>query len=91
MTLKDNNIPQTLCEFRSFSPNIGKIKHKCSVEHPRSGLNCSTAHPYKGLLALVSLEAISGCLQVVKLFGKEASKGVTCLGHVATEIRVYEP
>ena len=88
MSPKDKNIPQTLCEFRSFSPNAGERKPKCSAEHPRSGLNCSAAHLYKGLPTLVRLEAISVCLQVMKLFGKEAFEGVTCLGHVATESRV---
>ena len=85
MTPKYNNIPQTLCEFHSFSPSVGERKPKCSAEHPGSGLNFSTSHLHKGLPALVPLEAISGCLQVMKLFGKEAFKGVTCLGHETTE------
>ena len=88
MTPKDKNIPQTLCEFHSFSPIVGEKKPKCSAEHPSSGLNCSAVHIYKVLPTLVPLEAISGCLQVMKLSGKEAFKGVTCLGHVATKIRV---
>ena len=88
MTPKDKNIPQTLCEFSSFSPNTGERKPKCFAEHLSSGLNCSAVHLHKGLLALVPLEAIYGCLQVMKLFGKEAFKGVTCLGHEATEFRV---
>ena len=88
MTPKDKNIPQTLCEFSSFSTNVGERKPKCSAEHPSSGLNCSAAQPHKGLLALVPLEVISGCLHIMKLSRKEAFKGVTCLGHEATEIRV---
>ena len=88
MTSKDKNIPQTLCEFRSFSPSAGERKHKCFEEDPSSGLNCSATHLHKGLPALVPLEVIFGCLQVMKLSGKEAFKRVTCLGHVATEIRV---
>ena len=88
MTLEDRNIPQTLCEFLSISPSVGERKPKCSTEHPGSGLNCSAAHLHKGLPTLVPLEAISRCLQVMKLSGKEAFKGVTCLGNEATEIRV---
>ena len=88
MTPKDKNIPQTLCEFLSFSPNTGERKPKCSVEHPGSGLSYSTVHLYKGLPVLVPLEVISGCFQVMKLSGKEAFKGVTCLGNEATKIRV---
>jgi len=88
MTPKDKNIPQTLCEFHSFSPNAGERKPKCSIEHLGSGLNYFAAHLYKGLPVLVSLEVISRCLQVMKLSGKEAFKGVTCLGHETTEIRV---
>ena len=75
-------------EFRSFSPSVGERKPKCSTEHPSSGLNCSTVYLHKGLPALVPLEVLSGCLQVMKLSGKEAFKGVTCLGHEATEFRV---
>ena len=37
---------------------------------------------------MVPLEATSRCLQVMKLSRKEEFKGVTCLGHVAIEIRV---
>ena len=88
MTPKDNNIPQTLCEFFSNSPSTGERKPKFSVEHPGSGINCSAVHLHKGLPALVPLDVISGCLQVMKLSGKEAFKGVTCLGHEATKIRV---
>ena len=88
MAPEDKNIPRNICEFRSISPSAGERKPKCSAEHPRSGLNYSAAHLYKGLPTLVPLEAISRCLQVMKLSGKEALKEVTCLGHVATEIRV---
>ena len=88
MTPKDNNIPQTLCEFRSFSPDVGERELKCSAEHRGNGLNYSPAHLHKGVPALVPLEAISGCLQVMKLSGKEALKAVTCLGHETTEIKV---
>ena len=88
MTPKDKNIPQTLCEFCSFSPDAGERKPKCYAEHRGRGLNYSEAHLHKGLPMLIPLEAISGCLQVMKLFGKEAFKGVTCLGNEATEIRV---
>ena len=88
MTPNDKNIPQTLCEFHSFLPSVGERKPKCSVEHPGSGINCSATHLYKSLPALVPLEAIFGCLQVIKLSGKEAFKGVNCLGHEETEIRV---
>ena len=87
MTPKDKNIPQTLCEFCSISPSVGERGPKCSAEHPGSGLNCSAAHLHKGLPELVPLEAIFGCLQVIKLY-REAFKGVTCLGHEATKIRV---
>ena len=88
MTPKDKNILQTLCEFHSISPNAGERKPKFSAEHPSSGLNYSTVHLYKGLPVLVPLKTISGCLQVMKLSGKEEFKGVTCLGHEAIEIRV---
>ena len=88
MTPRDKNIPQTLCEFLSISPSTGERKPKCSTEHPSSGLNYSAVHLHNGLLVLVPVEAISGCLQVMKLSGKEAFKGVNCLGHEATEIRV---
>ena len=88
MSPKDKNIPKALCEFCSFSPRTSERKPKCSVEHPGSGPNYSTVHLHKGLPALVPLEAIFGCLQVMKLFGNEAFKGVTCLGHVAIEIRL---
>jgi len=88
MNPKDKNIPQTLCEFRSCSPNKGERKPKCSVEHPGSGLNYSIVHLHKGLPALVPLEAIFGCLQVMKLSEREAFKGLTCLGHETTEFRV---
>lgn len=88
MTPKNKNIPQTLCEFHSFSPSRGERKPKCSIEHPGSGLNCSTVLLYKGLPTLVPLETFSGCLQVMKLSGKEAFKGVTRLGHEETEFRV---
>lgn len=88
MTPKDKNIPKTLCEFRSISPNTGERKPKCYVKLLGSGLNCSVVHLHKGLPALVPLEVIFGCLQVMKLSGKEVLKGVTFLGHVATEIRV---
>ena len=81
MIPKDKNIPQTLCEFHSFSPSTGERKPKCSAEHPSSGINYFAMHLHKGLPALVPLEAISGCVQVMKLSGKEAFKGVTCLGH----------
>ena len=88
MTPKDKNIAQNLCEFFSFLPSTGERKLKFSVEHPGSGLNYSAAHPDMGLPALVPLEVISRCLQVMKLSGKEEFKMVTCLGHVATQIRV---
>ena len=88
MTPKDKNILQTLCEFHSFSPGVGERKPKCSTDHPSSGVNCSSTHLHNGLPALVPLDSISGCLQVMKLSGKEEVKGVTCLGHEATEIRV---
>ena len=88
MNPKDNNIPQTLCEFCSISPNAGERKPKCSAEHPGSGLKCSATHLYKGLPALVPLNGIVGYPKAMKLFGKEAFKGVTCLGHEAIEIRV---
>ncbi len=88
MTPKDKNIPQTLCEFRSILPNAGERKPKCSAEHPGNGLNCSVAHLDKGLPALVLLEAISGCLHVMKLSGKDAFKGLTCLGHEITKIKI---
>ena len=88
MTPKDKNIAQTLCEFRSFSPNACEMKPKCSAEHLGSGISCFVVHLYKGLPTLVPLEAIFGCLQAMKLFGKEAFKGMTFLGHEATEIRV---
>lgn len=84
MNPKDKDIPQTLCEFHSFSPSAGERKPKCSGEHPSSGLNYSIAHLHKVLPALVPLEAISRCLQVMKLSGK-AFKGLTCLGHETTE------
>lgn len=84
MTPKDKNIPQTLCEFCSFSPSVGERKPKCSTEHPVSGLNYSAARLHKGLPTLVPLEVIFGCLQVMKLSGKEAFKGVTYLGHETT-------
>jgi len=87
MTPKDKNIPQTLCEFRSHSPNAGERKPKCSAEHPDSGLKCSAMHLHKGLPTLVPLQAISGCLQVMKLYVKEAFKGVTCLEHETTKVR----
>lgn len=88
MTPKDKNIPQTLCEFHSIFPNAGERKPNYSLEHPGSGLNFSVVNLYKGLPTLVLLEAIFGCLQVMKLFRKEAFKGVTCLGHETTKIRV---
>ena len=88
MTPKYNTIPQTLCEFLSISPSAGERKPKCSAEHPSSGLNCSAMRLYKGLPALVPLEAIFGCLQVMKLSGREEFKGVTCLGHETTKIRI---
>ena len=88
MTPKDKNIPQTLCEFRSFSPNTGERKPMCSDNHPGSGLNCSAMHLHKGLPTLVPLEAIFGCLQVMKLSGKEALKGLTYLGNETVEFRV---
>ena len=88
MTPKDKNIPQTLCEICSFSPSAGERKPKCSTEHPGGGLNYSAMHLYKGLSALVPLEVISRCLLVMKLSRKEEFKGVTFLGHEATEIRV---
>lgn len=88
MTPKDKNIPQTLCEFFSFSPNVGERKPKCFAEHPGSGLNYSATNLHNGLPALVPLEAIFGCLQVMKLSRKEAFKGVTCLGHETTKFRV---
>ena len=88
MTPKDKNIPQSLCEFRSISLSVGERKPKCSAEHPGSRLNYSVTHLHKGLPTLDPLEAIFGCLQVMKLSGKEAFKRVTCLGHEATEIRV---
>jgi len=88
MIPKDKNIPQTLLEFCSFLPSVGERKRKCSAEHPGNGLNCSEAHLHKGLPVLVLLEAISGCLQVLKLSGKEEFKGLTCLGHETTKFRV---
>lgn len=88
MTQKDKNIPQTLCEFCSFLPNVGERKPMCSIEHLGSGLNCSAEPLHKGLPMLVPLEAISRCLQVMKLSGKEAFKGVTYLEHEVTKIRV---
>ena len=88
MTPKDKNIPQTICEFCSFSSSAGERKPRFSVEHPGNGLNCSATHLHKGLPTLVPLEAIFGCLQVMKLSGKEEFKGLTCLGHETTEFRV---
>jgi len=88
MTPKDKNIHQMLCEFCSFSPNAGEWKPKFFAEHLGSGLNCSAMHLHKGLPTLVPLEAVSRCLHVMKLCGKEEFKGVTCLGHEVTEIRV---
>lgn len=88
MTPKDKNIPQTLCEFCSFSPSAGERKPKCSVEHCGSGLNYSAVHLHKGLPLLVPLEEISRGLQVKKLFGKEAFKGLTFLGHETIEFKV---
>ena len=88
MTPKDKNIPQTLCEFCSFSPNTGERKPMSSADHPSSGVNYSAVQLIKGLPMLVPLKANSGCLQVMKLSGKEAFKGVTCLWHETTETRV---
>ncbi len=87
--MKDKNIPQTLCEFFSFSPNTGERKPKCSAEHLISRLNCFSMHLHKGLPILVPLEEISVCLQVMKLSRKEAFKWVTCLWHEATKFRVW--
>jgi len=88
MTPKDKNIPQTLCEIHSFLARVGERKPKCSVEHLGSGLNCYAAHLHKGLPALVHLEEIFRCPQVMKLSGKEAFKGLTCLGHETTKFMV---
>lgn len=88
MTQKNKNIPQTLCEFHSFLARTGDRNPKCSAEYPGSGFNYSTTHIHKGLPSLVPLETISRYLQVMKLFGKEAFKGLTCLGHETTESRV---
>ena len=38
--LEDKNIPQTLCEFHSNSPNEDKKGPKCSLEHP--GMDLTT-------------------------------------------------
>jgi len=62
MTPKDKNIPQTLCEFHSFSPSASERKPKCFAKHPGSGLNCSIVCLHNDLPMLVPLEAISGCL-----------------------------
>jgi len=88
MSPHDKNIPQTLCEFQSSAPSVGERKSKFSTEHPGSELTCSAMHLHKGLPTLVPLEAIFGCLQVMKLSGKEAFKGLTCLGHETIDFRV---
>lgn len=91
MTPKYKNIPQTLCEFHSFSPSVGEGKPKCSTKHPGSGLNYSTMHFNKVLPVLVPLEAIYGYLQFMKLSGKEPFKGVTCLRHDQLKLLFDEP
>ena len=75
--LEDKNILRTVCGFFSILPNAGQ-----------SGPKCSTEHPCMGLPTLVLQGVILGCIQAMKLSEKEEFKRLTCLGHVATEIRV---